>query len=208
MRPRSPYAARTGEGSRRIAEELAFDQCIRNGGAVDGDERLSRTAAGQMQRPGEHLLARAGRTQDEHRDRAVGDTPCIAQIPQHLRVLARELLQAETRDSVFRPDVHHGVGMACNGRCRARPGRAHEAREVPAAVLVVAQLPHRAASGRRGGEQLVVARVEDSLIERPTSSLRVDAPRSFMPVASLATIVPSDATAIAPSCSRSTNSGR
>src|SRR5437899_1601250 len=40
-----PVVRRAGEGSPHMAEELALDELGRNGGAVDGDERLAAAMA-------------------------------------------------------------------------------------------------------------------------------------------------------------------
>ena len=46
--PALALAGRAGEASRQMAEELALDQRLRNGGAVDGDERLAAALAGRV----------------------------------------------------------------------------------------------------------------------------------------------------------------
>ncbi len=58
-----------GEGAREgpalVAEELAFDEVGRQGGAIDLDERPLPASAGTVNRPGDQLLARAGFSEDE-----------------------------------------------------------------------------------------------------------------------------------------------
>ena len=55
-----------GEGALHMAEDLAFQQVARDGGAVDGDERLVATAAELVQGIGAELLAGAALAGDEH----------------------------------------------------------------------------------------------------------------------------------------------
>src|SRR5690606_24714551 len=59
---------RAGEGALDVAEQLALEQVLRDGAAVDGDERpvLARRAAVDL--AGDQLLAGAGLAGDEHRD--------------------------------------------------------------------------------------------------------------------------------------------
>ena len=56
------------ESAARVAEQLAFDEALRDGRAVDGHEGLVEPQAAAMQGLGERLLARAGRAlqQDGH----------------------------------------------------------------------------------------------------------------------------------------------
>ena len=57
-----------GEGALFVAEQLAFQQVLRDGGAVDGQEGLIGTAAVLVQGAGDQLLARPAFAQDEHVD--------------------------------------------------------------------------------------------------------------------------------------------
>ena len=49
-----------GEGAADVAEELALDEVLREGAAVDGDEGAAPARAGVVDRPGGELLAGAG----------------------------------------------------------------------------------------------------------------------------------------------------
>ena len=154
---------------RRIAEQFALDQALGNRRAIDGDERLLRALAREVQGPRERLLARAGRTHDHDGDAAVGDAPRIAQVAQHLRIVAGEVLEPHggvripgaTRTTAL---ARRAPGMAarCGRRARSRHASValDQAREVAPSELVVPQFPHGAPAGERGREQLLVARVE------------------------------------------------
>jgi hypothetical protein len=61
------------KGSALEAEELAFDEVLGDGGAVDGRE-ASRAAAQAMNLGGHDLLARAARPEQEHVESSRGDT--------------------------------------------------------------------------------------------------------------------------------------
>ena len=61
--------ARVGEGPLLVAEQLGLEQALRDGGAVDVDERLGRARPGSMQRPREQALARSGLAEDQQRRR-------------------------------------------------------------------------------------------------------------------------------------------
>src|SRR6185369_9603704 len=56
---------RSGERSFLVAEELAFEQRLGEGGAVDRDERPARPPALAMDRPRRHLLAGSALPADE-----------------------------------------------------------------------------------------------------------------------------------------------
>ena len=62
--------ARVGEGPLLVAEQLGLEQALRDGGAVDVDERLGRARPRSVQRPREQALAGAGLAEDEQRRRA------------------------------------------------------------------------------------------------------------------------------------------
>lgn len=68
-----------------MAEQLALDQRFRQGGAIDGDERLCRAAADVVQRARRHLLAGAGVAdeQDVGVGRGNGAKP-VAQVDHRL----------------------------------------------------------------------------------------------------------------------------
>ena len=66
--PSLPLGHGTGERSLLVAEELALDQRLRQGGAVDLDKRLLRPRALRVQRPGNKFLAGAAFALDQHGD--------------------------------------------------------------------------------------------------------------------------------------------
>ena len=57
----------SGEGALLVSEQLAFQQRLGEGGAVDGDEGLGRARAEAVQGAGHQFLAGAGFAEDEHR---------------------------------------------------------------------------------------------------------------------------------------------
>ena len=61
-----------GEGAALVAEQLALQQRLGNGGAVDGDERLVGAVAVLVEGAGDEFLAGAGLAADQHRDRGGG----------------------------------------------------------------------------------------------------------------------------------------
>jgi hypothetical protein len=58
-----------------MAEQLALEQAVGQGAAVDGDEGAGGPAAGVVQRPGNQFLAGAGFPVDGHGDIMVRDPP-------------------------------------------------------------------------------------------------------------------------------------
>jgi len=76
-RPRAGYLeqapferSRVGEGARLVAEELALEEGLRDCGAVDGDEWLSRALARRVDSAREQLLASTGFAHEQNSDTA------------------------------------------------------------------------------------------------------------------------------------------
>src|SRR5690606_24704206 len=72
----SGAAPRVGAGDarpRRVAEELALEESLRNRGAVDGDERLPSTRRALVDRAGDELLSGAALAGDQDRRVEAGD---------------------------------------------------------------------------------------------------------------------------------------
>src|SRR5205823_5193133 len=61
-------AHRARERALRMAEELTGQELLRQGGAVDGDERAVAPLALEMHRARQHALAGAARAAEEHRN--------------------------------------------------------------------------------------------------------------------------------------------
>ena len=74
-----------GEGAFLVAEELALDQRLGNGRAVDGDKGLAAAGAEVVQGAGDEFLAGAALAGDEHRNVAGGDTLDQREDLLHLR---------------------------------------------------------------------------------------------------------------------------
>src|SRR5947209_2400462 len=68
-------AVGAGERAAPVAEQLALEHLARDGGAVEGDERLLRAGGEAMNRARENLLARAALAGDQHADGRGGDAP-------------------------------------------------------------------------------------------------------------------------------------
>ena len=64
---------RPGERAFLVPEQLALQQRLGQGGAVDGDERLISARRVGVEVSAEQLLARAGLTEDQHRRVARAD---------------------------------------------------------------------------------------------------------------------------------------
>ena len=73
--PAHAVAVGAGERTLDVAEELAFEQALRQGGAVDLDERPCRAGTGLMDRRGQQFLARAALAPDQH-GRGTRPRPC------------------------------------------------------------------------------------------------------------------------------------
>ena len=57
---------RAGEGALLMSEQLGLEQVFRNGGAIDGDERLLRTARALVKVPRHHFFADAALARNKH----------------------------------------------------------------------------------------------------------------------------------------------
>src|SRR5690606_34294705 len=62
-----------GEGPAHVSEELAFEQVLGDGAAVDGNEGLFRARAGFVDGAGDHLLSGAALARYQNRDVGVLD---------------------------------------------------------------------------------------------------------------------------------------
>ena len=69
----APLGARSGERAARVAEQLAFEQGVGDGPAVDANEGLVPAVAGGVDGPGDEFLAGAGFAGDEDRGRGARD---------------------------------------------------------------------------------------------------------------------------------------
>ena len=77
-------AVGAGEGAAAVAEELAFEQVARNGGAVERDERLLGAVGEVVNGAGEDLLAGAAFAGDQHVDRSACHLLCAQHYLVHL----------------------------------------------------------------------------------------------------------------------------
>src|SRR5262249_14594023 len=84
-----------------VAEQLAFHQPGRQGGAVHLDERLVLALAQGMDGPGDQLLARAGLARNEHGGIGGGDTADAVERLPGGGALAHDLLEVTVRFDLF-----------------------------------------------------------------------------------------------------------
>src|SRR5690606_39173106 len=83
------------EGPAHVAEELAFEQVLGDGAAVDGDERLFRPGAGFVDGAGDHFLAGAALAGDEDGDVGVLDAVDERENPSNRVAAADDAAEAE-----------------------------------------------------------------------------------------------------------------
>ena len=83
---------RAGERALDVAEQLGFEQRLRDGGAVDRDERPVAVGAGPVDGDGQQFLAGAALAADEHGGVGLGHQPCPRQQLLHHRAAADDVL--------------------------------------------------------------------------------------------------------------------
>jgi hypothetical protein len=86
--------ARTGEGALHVPEELALEEGLREGAAVDGDEGLVAPRGEVVDGAGGELLAGSGLAFEEHGDVAVGGELEHGEGLAHHQALAHQLAAA------------------------------------------------------------------------------------------------------------------
>jgi hypothetical protein len=87
----APRRLRAGERAALVAEQLGFEQVLRDRRGVDRDERPRGARAVLVQRVGDELLARARLAGDEHGDDALAEAADGAEHVLHGRRLAEDL---------------------------------------------------------------------------------------------------------------------
>src|SRR3970040_1846283 len=89
-------AARQGPRERPflVSEQLALDERVRDGGAIDGDERTLPTGAVEMEGPGDEFLAGSALAGDEDGRTGVGDLLDLGVDFPHGRALSDEVVEA------------------------------------------------------------------------------------------------------------------
>ncbi|MNM77292.1 hypothetical protein D3C81_891390 [compost metagenome] len=102
---------RTGERTRFVAEQLAFQQFGGNRGGVQRDERMLRTWRFAVQRIGHQLLAGTGLADDQHRQRRLREAADGAEQRAHRWRVAHQLRRLV-------------AGCVCGGSGRSQ-GRLH-----------------------------------------------------------------------------------
>ena len=147
----------TGESAVAIAEQLALDQALGNGRAIQRHELLGAAFAVGVQRLCEGVFAGTGFAEQHHRNVAVGE----------LAGLGDDVLQALVTDGEVAEGVwHHGAGRCCGcgGQwlmChRLRPCRCPKHAVNQAAGGRHAQRQRQARRGVRIGPQVVDAAAE------------------------------------------------
>ena len=122
-----PDAVAVGAGERPldVAEQLALEQALRQGGAVDLDERPARARAGLVDRRGQELLARAALAPDQH-GRVGWPRPCGPWRSSCRTAALEPLIASKT------PEVAVAVGSSASSPAAARPsGPSRRARARP-----------------------------------------------------------------------------
>ncbi len=97
---------RSGEGALFMAEQLAFHERIRHGGAVDGDERSGAPRAQRMNRARGQFFSRAALAGDQHR-RAAGrhllhQREHLLHLPRRAHHFAQDAAVAQLAFQAFR----------------------------------------------------------------------------------------------------------
>ena len=140
--PDPAFLHRAGERAARIAEQLALDQALRNGGAIDRHEGLVEPQTAVVQGLGERLLAGAGRSLQQYRHLLREQLPAEGQVLAHLRIFADVVLPASPLRALAR------FGRRIRRRqfqgARGRPQRRARNREETPAMRQVPHRPNRA----------------------------------------------------------------
>ena len=87
----APGAQRAGEGALFVPEQLALDQLVRHGSAVDRHPRRAAALALGVDGARHHLLAGAGLAGDQHAARSAGAQADLVARPSHRHALAQQL---------------------------------------------------------------------------------------------------------------------
>ncbi len=116
LKPPFPVLEGSREGAALMAEQLALQQFLRDGSAIDGNKRFVPPIAVEMDGVGDELLARPAFPQDEHCGVTLGD-PLDGPVELlHGRALAHDLvvslalLDLRAQESVF---LLEGVELLC-----------------------------------------------------------------------------------------------
>ena len=80
-----PAAHRAGKGTFGMAEQLGFQQLLRQCTTVDGDKRFFRSRAGFVDSLGQYLFPGTTLTVDQHTDVGLRHHTCLFQQTQHQR---------------------------------------------------------------------------------------------------------------------------
>jgi hypothetical protein len=166
-----------GEGAFLVPEQLGFEKRLRDGGAIDGDERAVVAWAERVQRPGEQLFSRAAFTLEQ--DRRIGlrramqllrDLTKLGVIADDARCAAtlRELLLEDDvlgehpalRDRAFHhqqqvirfdrlgQEVHRALAHGGDGVLDAAVCRHHDDRQIGVELLGRSQDPESISDGK------------------------------------------------------------
>ena len=85
---------RAGERALLVAEEFAFEQGLRDGGAVDLDQRAGRAGAPGVDDIGQHFLAHAALAGDQDAALGGGDQRRVVEDGLHERALGHHVRRA------------------------------------------------------------------------------------------------------------------
>ena len=87
----NPLRHRAGEGAFLVPEELAFEQGLRDGGAVDLDQRAGRARAPGVDDIGQHFLAHAAFAGDQDAALGGGNQRRVVEDGLHERALGHDV---------------------------------------------------------------------------------------------------------------------
>ncbi|MNR00392.1 hypothetical protein D3C85_1161630 [compost metagenome] len=149
-------AARAGEGARLVAEQLALDQRLRHGGAVDRHERRPGAPAAVVQGARQALLAGAGLAVEQHVERLVAQALGARQHLAHQRVVVGQLVEGAA--------WRLGAG---GRRGRRSAARFHQRGEVQRVLPVGAEGAHVVGAGVGNAEDIGQLAVEQLLHADP-----------------------------------------
>jgi hypothetical protein len=157
-------ALAAGEAARRVAEQFAFDQALRNRCAVDGHEGLRGARAVGVQSARQDLLAGPGLAADQQVHVAVDQPLRLIDQPAHHRVVAEQPVECILPCVACRaaPVARQGRRLAAVGVCRHRAGcgrapapwRDHDALELLAAVRPAERHRLRRAAARHVAQRV------------------------------------------------------
>ncbi len=172
-------AGGAGEGAPLVTEQLALDQGLGNGGAVDRHEGLVGAATGVMDGARAIALAGTGFAEQQHRDVAIDDPPQDLHAGVHGRIRGLQAIEGAARLGSARLALRAHTGADTGLRGSRRPCRRMHARKPAPLGQPRAERLGRIAAVSRQAHQRREARIEDALHRLPAHRLVVSIPEQF-----------------------------